>query len=430
LTEDLRIGVAGLGTVGAGVLKLLEANREPLRQKCGRVLRVVAVSARDRTADRGVDLSAMRWVDDPRDFATDDGIDVVAELIGGQDGPAKALAEAAIAHGKAVVTANKALIAHHGNELAAAAEAKGVALAFEAAVAGGIPIVKALRESLAGNRLSRVYGILNGTCNYILTEMEATGADFADVLADAQALGYAEADPAFDIDGVDTAHKLAILAGVAFGRAVDFAAVHVEGIRHVTIEDIKYAHELGYRIKLLGLAGRTGHGIEQRVHPCMVPLASPVAPVDGAVNAVVADGDFVGRTVFEGMGAGAGPTASAVVGDLVDIARGQWTAPFGVATADFEVIPAADMAQHVGAYYVRLRVVDRPGVMADIAAILRDHAVSIESVLQRGRDPDEAVSLIMTMHNTREAGMLASLKTIEKLSTVSEPPCMIRIEHV
>ncbi len=430
MTGDLRIGVAGLGTVGAGVIKLLEANRQPLQQKCGRDLRVVAVSARHRSADRGIDLTGLRWVEDPLDFASDDGIDVVAELIGGADGPAKALAEAAIAGGKAVVTANKALIAHHGNALAAAAEAKGVALAFEAAVAGGIPIVKALRESLAGNRLQRVYGILNGTCNYILTKMEDTGADFADVLAEAQALGYAEADPAFDVDGVDTAHKLAILAAVAFGRAVDFGAVHTEGIRHVTSEDIKFARELGYRIKLLGLAGRTGQGIEQRVHPCMVPIESPVAPVGGAVNAVVADGDFVGRTVFEGMGAGAGPTASAVVGDLVDIARGQWTAPFGVAAAEFAAIPNADMARHAGAYYVRMRVLDRPGVMADIAAILRDHAVSIESVLQRGRDPDEAVSLIMTMHNTVEAGMLASLREIEKLPTVCEPPCMIRIEHV
>ena len=430
MTADLRIGVAGLGTVGAGVVKLLEANREPLQQKCGRVLRVVAVSARDRSADRGIDLSQMRWVDDPADLARDDDVDVVAELIGGADGPAKSLAEAAIAAGKGVVTANKALIARHGNALAASAEAKGVALTFEAAVAGGIPIVKALRESLAGNRLERVYGILNGTCNYILTKMEETGASFADVLAEAQALGYAEADPAFDVDGVDTAHKLAILAGVAFGRAVDFAAVHVEGIRHITSEDIKFARELGYRLKLLGIAGRTGRGIEQRVHPCMVPIDSPVAPVGGAINAVVADGDFVGRTVFEGMGAGAGPTASAVVGDLVDVARGQWTAPFGVATAEFATIPNADMTRHVGAYYLRLRVLDRPGVMADIAAILRDHAVSIESVLQRGRKPDEAVSLIMTMHNTQESGMLASLGEIEKLPTVCEPPCMIRIEHL
>jgi homoserine dehydrogenase len=430
LTGDLRVGVAGLGTVGAGVVKLLEANAGPLQQKCGRALRVVAVSARDRSADRGIDLSSLRWIADPVDLATDEGVDAVVELIGGEDGPAKSLAEAAIANGKAVVTANKALIAHHGNGLAAAAEAAGVALAFEAAVAGGIPIVKALRESLAGNRLTRVYGILNGTCNYILTKMEETGAGFGTVLAEAQALGYAEADPVFDIDGVDTAHKLAILAALAFGRAVDFSAVHVEGIRHVTTEDITFADELGYRIKLLGLAGRTAKGIEQRVHPCMVPIESPVAPVGGAVNAVVADGDFVGRTVFEGMGAGAGPTASAVAGDLVDIARGQWTAPFGVATSEFATIPAADMAQHVGAYYVRLRVLDRPGVMADIAAILRDHTVSIESVLQRGRNQDEAVSLIMTMHNTQEAGMLASLKAIETLPAVSQPPCMIRIEHV
>jgi homoserine dehydrogenase len=429
LGPELGIGVAGLGTVGVGVLKLLEANGGILAQRCGRRIRVAAVSARDRDRDRGVDISQATWYDSAEGMASDSAVDVVIELIGGEDGPAKALVEAAIANGKSVVTANKALIARHGNALARAAEAKGVSLSFEAAVAGGIPIVKVLRESFAGNRLNRIYGILNGTCNFILTQMEESAADFAEVLAEAQRLGYAEADPGFDVDGIDAAHKLAILASVSFGRPVDFDSVHIEGIRQISALDIAYARELGYRIKLLGIAGLTDHGVEQRVHPCMVPEDSPIAHVAGVYNAVVVEGDFVGRAVFEAMGAGAGPTASAVIGDLTDIARGQRVPTFGVAADSFHTLPAAPMPRHRGPYYLRLKVLDQPGVMADISAILRDHEVSIESVLQRGRSPDDAVSVIMTMHETEEAAMVASLVDIKNLSSVLEPPCMIRIEH-
>jgi len=426
---EFRIGMAGLGTVGVGVFKLLEANGDVLAQRCGRRLRVTAVSARDRASDRGIDVSSATWYDSANDMASDSAVDVVVELIGGEDGPAKALVEAAIANGKPVVTANKALIARHGNALARAAEAKGVSLSFEAAVAGGIPIVKVLRESFAGNRLSRIYGILNGTCNFILTQMEESAADFDEVLAEAQRLGYAEADPSFDVDGVDTAHKLAILASVSFGRPVDFDAVHIEGIRHVSALDIDYARELGYRIKLLWIAGLTDHGVKQWVHPRMVPEDSPIAHVTGVYNAVMVEGDFVGRAVFEGRGAGAGPTASAIVGDLADIARGQHVLTFGVSVDSFQTLPAAPMPRHRGPYYLRFKVLDQPGVMADISAVLRDHAVSIESVLQRGRSPDDAVSVIMTMHETEEAGMTAALAEIKNLSAVLEPPCMIRIEH-
>ena len=354
--------------------------------------------------------------------------DVVVELIGGADGIAKAVCDQAIAVGRSVVTANKALLAHHGTELARTAESAGVALCYEAAVAGGIPIIKALREGLAGNQLARVYGILNGTCNFILTTMRETGRDFDDVLAEAQALGYAEADPSLDIDGVDAAHKLAILTSVAYGCEVDFDGVHIEGIRHVSAEDIAFAEELGYRIKLLGIARRTEHGIEQRVHPCMVKLDTPVAHVEGVFNAVVAEGDFVGTTVFEGRGAGAGPTASAVVADLIDIARGNRIPTFAVPAGQLAPAKTAPMDQHFGAYYVRLMVLDRPGVIADASAALRDHRVSMESMLQRGRDPGEPVPVVITTHETREAEMIRALDQISALDTVVETPCMIRIE--
>jgi homoserine dehydrogenase len=352
----------------------------------------------------------------------------VVELIGGSDGIAKQLVEAAIANRKHVVTANKALLAHHGTALARAAEAAGVMLAYEGAVAGGIPIVKALREGLAANRIERIYGVLNGTCNYILTTMRKTGREFADVLADAQQLGYAEADPSFDVDGIDTAHKLAILTSLAFGCEVNFAGVHVEGIRNVSAIDIAYAEELGYRIKLLGIARPTAHGIEQRVHACMVPIGTPIAHVEGVFNAVVTEGDFVGQNVAEGRGAGAGPTASAVVSDLIDIARERWLPTFSVPATALKALPASPMERHRGAYYVRLMVLDQPGVIADVAAALRDEQVSMEAMLQRGRAPDEAVPVVLTTHETEEAAMRRALDRIARLKTVVEPPHMIRIE--
>ena len=396
--------------------------------RAGRPIAVTAVAARDRTRDRGVPLTGLRWYDDPVALAADKAIDVVVEAIGGSEGPARALVTAALAAGKPVVSANKALLAVHGAELAASAERAGVVLGFEAAVAGGIPVIKALREGLAGNHITRVAGILNGTCNYILTVMRERGREFAEVLAEAQKLGYAEADPSFDIDGIDAAHKLAILAALAFGRPVAFDAVHVEGIRRISALDIAFAGDLGYRIKLLGLARRTEAGIEARVHPCMVPQAAPIARVDGVFNAVVAEGDFVGRIMLEGRGAGAGPTASALAADLIDIARGRTTPVWGAASGALSDAPSVPMAAHVGTYYLRLMVVDRPGVIADVTAVLRDEGISLESMLQRGRSPGEAVPVVLVTHETREAAMSAALARIAALDAVLEDPAMIRIE--
>jgi homoserine dehydrogenase len=429
MSRPLSVAIAGLGTVGGGVLKLLRDNAEIVSARAGRPIAVTAVSARDRTKDRGVSVSGLRWYDDPVALAADPAVDVVVELIGGSDGPARALVESAIAAGKPVVTANKAMLAVHGASLAALAEERGVTLAFEAAVAGGIPVIKALREGLAGNRISRIAGILNGTCNYILTQMRERGREFAEVLHDAQKLGYAEADPSFDVDGVDAAHKLAILAALAFGRPVAFDAVYVEGIRRISALDIAFASELGYRIKLLGLAHQAeGGGISARVHPCMVPQSAPIARVDGVFNAVVAEGDFVGRVMLEGRGAGAGPTASAVVADLIDIARGRHTPVWGAAADALSNAPSVPMSAHVGPYYLRLMVVDRPGVIADVTAVLRDQGISLESMLQRGRAPGEAVPVVLVTHETQESAMRAALERIEALNTVLEPPTVIRIE--
>ncbi len=429
-SQPLRIAIAGLGTVGVGVVKLLNTHASEITRRCGRPIAITDVSARRRGHDRGVDISAYRWHDDPMALAGLADADVVVELIGGAEGPARKLLEAAIAQGKHVVTANKALLAHHGTALARAAEAKGVSLCYEAAVAGGIPIIKTLREGLAANRIERIYGILNGTCNYILTTMRQTGREFADVLADAQRLGYAEADPSFDVDGIDAAHKLAILAGLAFGCEVDIRQVHVEGIRNVSAVDIAFAEELGFRIKLLGLARLTKFGIEQRVHACMVPLGTPIAHVEGVFNAVVTEGDFVGQNLCEGRGAGAGPTASAVAADLIDIARGRTQPTFGVPAGELKRLPASPMARHRGAYYIRLMVVDKPGVIADVTAALRDVEVSLESMLQRARSPGEPVPVVLTTHDTEEAAMQRALARIAALGSVVEPPHVIRIESL
>lgn len=430
MNAPLKIAVAGLGTVGAGTVRLLAENGDLLAQRAGRPLIVTAVSARDRNKDRGVDLGNAAWYEDAVAMAADADADVVVELIGGENGIAKAVTEAALDAGRDVVTANKALLAHHGTELARRAEAAGRILAFEAAVAGGIPIVKALREGLAGNRISSVYGILNGTCNYILTTMQNTGREFSDVLVEAQTLGYAEADPALDIDGVDAAHKLALLASLAFGCEVDFDAVYVDGIANISPKDIEYAADLGYCIKLLAIARRTEHGVEQRVHPCMVPVSSPIAHVDGVFNAVVAEGDAVGSTVYEGRGAGAGPTASAVTADLADIAVGRQAPTFSIRAEDLAPSQPASMDRHRGRYYVRLTVSDKPGVIAEVAAALRDEQVSMEAMIQREQAPDAhgAVQVVMTTHETEEAPMMRCLARIEKIEAVLETPRMIRIE--
>ncbi len=429
MTQPLKIGIAGLGTVGAGVVKLLAEHNRLLSLRGGRPLKIVAVSARSKAKKRDIDLGKARWERDPLALAKAPDIDVVVELIGGSDGIARRLVQTALRQGKHVVTANKALLAHHGAELAALAEKKECILGFEAAVAGGIPIIKALREGLVGNRVRRLYGILNGTCNYILTTMRETGRDFGAVLAEAQAAGYAEADPSFDVDGVDAAHKLAVLTGAAFGAKVNFDGIHVEGIRRVTAMDIEFGEELGYRIKLLGLARETRYGIEQRVHPCMVPLKAPIAHIEGVFNAVVVEGDFVGTTMFQGRGAGQGPTASAVVADLVDVARGRSMPAFVVPAAHLADMKVSPMARHFGAYYMRLMVQDRPGVIAAVSGILAKERISVEGMLQRGRSQSGEVPVVITTHETEEAAMQRAVARIAKLKTVAEEPCVIRIEQ-
>lgn len=426
----LKVGIAGLGVVGAGVVRLLDQQAGMLAARAGRPIKVVAVSARDKRKKRDMPKGGWRWYADALDLVADPEVEVVVELIGGAEGKARALVEAALKAGKGVVTANKALLAMHGAKIAAMAEAKDAPLAFEAAVAGGIPILKALREGLVGNRIERITGILNGTCNYILTEMRQTGRDFGVVLKEAQQLGYAEADPSFDVDGVDAAHKLAVLTSLAFNTQVDFKAVHVEGIRHVSAVDIAFAKEFGYRIKLLAIARRTPRGIAQRVHPCMVPADTPIAHVDGVFNAVAAEGDYVGRMMFEGRGAGSNPTASAVVADLADLAAGRRLHAFGVPAAKLQPLKAAPMADHVGRYYIRLIVRDQPGVLADVSAVLRDEKISIESLVQRGRSEAEnqPVAVMLISHEAREADMARAMKKIGKLRSVLQAPALIRIE--
>ena len=428
MTKILRVGVAGLGFVGAATVKLLQNQAPLLRLRCTRDIFVTAVSSRDKAKDRGISMDGIKWHDDPLDISNDENVDLVVETIGGSDGVAKEVVEKAIANGKHVVTANKALIAQSGTILAKDAEQSGVALAFEAAVAGGIPILKALREGLAANRIDGVYGILNGTCNYILTCMRETGKEFEEVLQDAQKLGYAEKDPSFDLDGIDAAHKLAILSSLAFGLKIDFSAVHVEGIRHITPLDIEFAEELGYRIKLLGITRQSAKGIEQRVHPCMVPLDAPIAHIEDVFNAVVVHGDQVGTTMYEGRGAGAGPTSSAIVADIVDIALCRFLPAFGLAANDLKTSNSLDMQERVASYYVRFTVIDRPGVFAEIATALRDNNVSMEKIIQRGRAPGEPVRVVLTTHETKEKAILKTIQAIDQTSAVVEPTRMIRIE--
>ncbi len=424
--EPLRIAIAGLGTVGGGTLRLLREQAGLLAARAGRPLVPVACSALERPADQSLD--GIRFYDDARVMAADADYDVLVELIGGSDGIALDLAITAMERGRHVVTANKAMIAHHGLRLAALADRAGVALGYEASVGGGIPVIKAIREGLAGNRISRVAGILNGTCNYILSTMRKDGRDFTDVLAEAQRLGYAEADPTFDIDGIDTAHKLAILASLAFAAPVGIDKVACEGIRHVSALDIRYAEELGYRIKLLGVATLTGDGIEARVYPAMVPLSFPLAHVEGVFNAVVAEGDFVGRTVLEGQGAGAYPTASAVVADLMDLARGRVLPVYGTPVAALVEQPFSNSGNHLSACYIRLTVKDEPGVIADVAAAFRDEKVSLEQIIQRGRAPSESVPVVMIAHETNEAATLRAVARIARMPAMLEPPRLIRIE--
>lgn len=427
MTTALRIGIAGLGVVGAGVVKLLTTNADLIARRAGRPIMVTAVSARDRTRDRGVDLRGVAWVDDAVDLAAHPDVDVVVELIGGAEGPALRLAQAALAGGKAFVTANKAMIADHGLALAATAESHDVALKYEAAVAGGIPVIKGLREGAAANALSQVFGILNGTCNYILSKMESDGRDFGDVLAEAQALGYAEADPSFDIDGVDAAHKLSILASLAFGTQLDFSGVAISGIRHVSAADIAQARALGCVVRLVGVAEPLGDRLFQSVQPCLVPNNHPLAHVTGAMNAVVAEGNFVGRLFFEGRGAGEGPTASAVVADLIDIARGERGPAFAMPVADLAIMAAATAGERVGRTYLRFSVVDKPGVLAEITAAMRDAGVSIENVIQRGETPEGGVLLVMTTHTGQAAAVMHACGALAHSANLLATPMVMPI---
>lgn len=439
MKPPLKLGIAGLGTVGAGLVRLLADQRENLAAALGREIVVTAVSARDKAKARDCDISRCRWFDDPVVLAADPGIDVLVELIGGEEGTARRAVEAALNAGKHVVTANKALLAKHGFELAALAEEKGVALNFEAAVAGGIPVIKTLRESLLANKVSRVYGILNGTCNFILTKMQEEGRPFAEVLAEAQALGYAEADPTFDVGGFDTAHKLAILTSLAFGTRVALEEIYVEGIEKVTEADINAAEDLGYRIKLLGVAVRTETGIEARVHPAMVAQDEAVSEVWGVTNCVAIDGDRVGNLLLVGPGAGANATASAVASDIVDIARGIVVPPFVTPTSQLKPHTRARLGEHQGSYYVRLSVYDKPGAMAAITSRMAERGVSLESIVQRrpkgalpgapvATAPGAPAAVTLITHATTEAAIRGALEAIEADGSVAERPQMIRIE--
>ncbi|MGN6280064.1 MAG: homoserine dehydrogenase [Sphingomonas sp.] len=427
MTEPLRIALAGLGTVGAGMIRLLETNAALIERRAGRRIEVVAVSARDRSKKRGVDIGGFDWIDDPVALAEHERADVVVELIGGSDGPALALARETLGAGKGFVTANKAMIAHHGLELAEAAEAAHAPLKFEAAVAGGIPVIKGLREGAAANEIARVYGVLNGTCNFILSKMESEGRDFAEVLAEAQALGYAEADPSFDIDGVDAAHKLSILASLAFGTRPAFDQVAVHGVRHVIAADIAEAASLGYRIRLVGIAEAGAHGLFQRVHPHLVPLDHPLAHVTGSLNAVVAEGNFVGRLFFEGAGAGDGPTASAVVADLIDIARGEFGPAFAMPAASLIDDAKAETGDRRGRAYLRFTVADKVGVLAEIAAAMRDAGVSIESLMQRGAVADGSVIVAIVTHEGPERSVAQALEKLRGSPSLAGEPVWMHI---
>jgi homoserine dehydrogenase len=438
MNAPLKVGLAGLGTVGTAVVQLLERGRDKLAARAGRPIEVVAICARSRGKKRDVDLKKFRWFADPVELAHDPSIDVFVEVIGGAGDPAKAAVEAALSAGKAVVTANKALLAGHGVKLATLAERHGVALNFEASVGGGIPIIKTLREGLNGDQFHRIYGILNGTCNYILSRMEQERLAFDDCLREAQRLGYAEADPSFDIEGHDTAQKLSILASLAFGTKLDPAAIYVEGISSITLADLDAADELGYRVKLLGVAVKTDAGIEQRVHPTMVPKESAIAQVMGVTNAVTVDAEGLSPITLVGPGAGGLATASAVVSDIADIARGVRTLPFGRPAARMTATRKAPMQHHEGGYYIRLLARDRPGTAATIARRLAQQQISLESIVQRhvggaeraspsGRS-GEPVPVIMITYATSEDAVHRALSAVRRDRVISGQPQVIRIE--
>ncbi|MCT8990633.1 homoserine dehydrogenase [Chelativorans sp. SCAU2101] len=434
MAEPLRIGIAGLGTVGASVVRMLGQKGTELTRQCGREIVPVAVCARDRNRDRGIDLGNAHWFDDPVELARSPGIDVFVELMGGEGDPALSSVRAALESGRHVVTANKALLSRHGVELAAIAEKKGVLLNYEAAVAGGIPVIKTLREALVGNTVSRVFGIMNGTANYILTRMEAEGLSFEECLKEAQRLGYAEADPTFDIEGHDTAHKLSILTSLAFGCRISADDIYMEGISNITQADIRAAAELGYRIKLLGVAQKTESGIEQRVHPTMVPTSSVIAQVHGVTNAVAIETDMLGELLLSGPGAGGNATASAVIGDIADIAKSrpgfQHGPVFGRPAKELQPYRRARMRAHAGGYFIRFTVHDRIGVFAAIAKRMADNDISLESIVQHGEATDDAQkTVILVTHETTEAAVHKAVEGVTRDGHLTSRPQVIRIER-
>lgn len=430
MTETFKVALAGLGTVGGGVVKLLREQSDLLEKRTGRKIKLTAVS--DLNQQKLLELGLLGEADyykDALEMVRKADADLVVELIGGANGIAYKVCLESLKQGKAFVTANKAMIAHHGNELAKLTEEKGLFFGYEAAVAGGIPIIKSLREGFVGNQVSEVYGILNGTCNYILTVMRETGKPFDEVLSDAQKLGYAEADPSFDIDGIDTAHKTCILGALAFGMPINLDALNIEGIRHISALDIAFAEELGFRIKLLGVGRRSEQGVSLNVYPCMIPQTSEIAHVDGVFNAVITEGDFVGHSMLVGRGAGERPTASAVVSDIADAATGRKLPLLTVKNDEIKALPIVPLSEREGEYYLRLEVRDEPGVIAQIAKILGDEQVSISSMIQRGQT-QWSVPLMMTLHRAKEARVTAALAKIEDLPAVLKKPCLIRIERL
>jgi len=430
----VRVGLLGLGTVGSGTLAVLARNNRLIASRAGRRLQVTCASARNLTRSRTVDLSGIRLLADPMAVVEAPDVDIVAELIGGIE-PARTLVLRAIELGRHVVTANKALIALHGNEIFAAARARGVMVAFEAAVAGGVPVIKVMREALAGNEVQWLAGIINGTCNFILSAMREAGSDFGDVLAEAQRLGYAEADPSFDVDGIDAAHKLTILGSLAFGIPLQFNRVYIEGIRHVTGEDVAYAERLGYRIKHLGIARQSSAGVELRVHPTLIPAHQPIAQVNGVMNAVLVRGDAAGPVLLSGAGAGAEPTASSVVADLVDVARALTTDPenrvphLAFQPETLGQTGVLDITATESACYLRLQAVDEPGVLADVTRILADAGISIEAIIQpEARDPAAVVPIVILTHRVRESAMNGAIERIEALPTIRAAVVRLRME--
>jgi homoserine dehydrogenase len=429
MARTINIAIAGLGTVGAETYRIITEESDFLKARSSANFNVVAVSAKSRDKKRDVDLTGTEWITDCRDIADINNIDVVIELVGGSEGVAKELVEKSITNGKSVITANKALVATHGNNIGELVAKHDVMFGYEAAVAGGIPIIKTIREGLASNRIDKIYGILNGTCNYILSVMRETGQEFEDILADAQRLGYAEADPSFDVDGVDAAHKLAILSAIAFQTPINFSGVYVEGIRLISPIDIDFATELGYRIKLLGIGELLGNGLQQRVRPCLVPVNVPIAQVEDVFNAVAAEAEGLGTSLSYGRGAGAGPTSSAVLSDLLDFANNRRTSFLGTADSELVARPVQELQKLSGSYYLRLQVYDRPGVLADLTAVFRDKGVSVEALLQRGRNPDGTVPVVLTTHETSEEAIQKSVAEFEKLENVVEKPCILPIEN-